>query len=111
MPVLVLLAVVIFLIVAVLIWLSFGLLGLIFHLVIAGLVGALADAIVPGELPFGWLGAIVAGLLGSWIGVQLLGSIGPTVSNIPLVSALIGAIIFAFVADLVLKATAGRRVA
>ena len=77
-------------------WLTFGLLGLLVTLAVAGAVGWLADRLVPGDLPYGWLGAIGAGLLGSWLGSTLMGRIGPNIAGIPVVSALIGAVILAF---------------
>jgi uncharacterized membrane protein YeaQ/YmgE (transglycosylase-associated protein family) len=75
---------------------TYNLVGLVVYLIVAAIVGWIADAIVPGRLPYGWLGAITAGLLGSYLGAVLLGSIGPTVAGIPLISAIIGAIIVAF---------------
>jgi uncharacterized membrane protein YeaQ/YmgE (transglycosylase-associated protein family) len=86
---------------------SFNILGLIVTLIIAGLVGWLADAIIPGRIPYGWLGAIAAGLVGSWLGTLLLGSFGPVIAGIPIIPAIIGAIILAFVIDLLFKS--GRR--
>ncbi len=85
-------------------------LALIVMLIVAGIVGWLADLIVPGELPYGWLGAIVAGLVGAWLGTALIGQVGPTLAGIPLLPALLGAIIIAFLVNLVAKAMAGRRV-
>ncbi|MBI2942107.1 MAG: GlsB/YeaQ/YmgE family stress response membrane protein [Chloroflexi bacterium] len=82
--------------------------GIVLTLVMAGLVGAAADAIVPGELPYGKLGAVLAGLIGSVLGVLLVGRIGPAIFNVPIVPALIGAVIIAFVVDLIGKSTAGR---
>ena len=82
------------------IWLTFNLLGLLITLVVAAVVGAIADRIVPGELPYGWLGTIVAGLAGSWLGSLLLGGFGPDIAGIALIPALVGAIILAFVAQL-----------
>ena len=41
---------------------------------------------------------------------MLFGSIGPTIADIPVISALIGAMILAFVFDLIAKAV-GRRAA
>src|SRR5687768_3448616 len=65
------------LLVVVAIWIFFSFAGSLIHLLlmlaIAGIVGWLADAVVPGRLPWGWLGAILAGLVGSWLGVVLLG--------------------------------------
>ena len=85
------------------IWLFVNIVGLIFTLIIAGLIGWLADRIVPGELPYGWLGAIVAGLLGSFVGGILLGDLGPEIFDISVIPALAGAVILAFVANLVVK--------
>lgn len=82
---------------------TLSLLGFLVMLAVAALVGALADALVPGRLPFGWLGAIAAGLLGSWLGSLLLGRIGPDIAGIPVISALIGAMILAFAFDLIGK--------
>src|SRR5579875_1024947 len=81
--------------------------GVILTLIVAGLIGLLADAIVPGEIPFGFLGAILAGLIGSWLGVAILGSIGPVIFHIPIISALIGAIIVALVYSLLTRQLSG----
>jgi len=91
------------------IWLTSHLIGLIVMLFIAGIIGWIADQIVPGRLPYGWLGAIVAGLVGSWIGSLILGGFGPSLAGIAIIPALLGAIILAFIASAVTKATSGRR--
>jgi uncharacterized membrane protein YeaQ/YmgE (transglycosylase-associated protein family) len=85
------------------IWVLTSLIGLLITLLIAGLIGWLADQIVPGRIPYGWLGAIVAGLLGSFIGGILLGEVGPTIGGISIIPALIGAIILAFVLEAIGK--------
>jgi uncharacterized membrane protein YeaQ/YmgE (transglycosylase-associated protein family) len=89
-------ALVIFLAIAGVIWVTFGLIGLLLQLFMAGLVGALADAVVPGRLPWGWLGAILAGLVGGWLGTLLIGRVGPTIFSVPVVPAFVGAVILAF---------------
>jgi len=91
------------------IWLTYNLVGLIVMLFVAGIIGWIADQIVPGRLPYGWLGAIVAGLVGSWIGGLILGGFGPSLAGITIIPALLGAIILAFIASAVTKATSGRR--
>jgi uncharacterized membrane protein YeaQ/YmgE (transglycosylase-associated protein family) len=85
------------------IWLTFSFLGVLVTLAIAAIVGFVADKIVPGRLPYGWVGALVAGLLGSWVGSFLFGAFGPVIGGIPIIPALIGAIIVAFVVELLLK--------
>jgi uncharacterized membrane protein YeaQ/YmgE (transglycosylase-associated protein family) len=92
-----------FLVLVIAIWITVSLLGLLVTLVIAGLVGWLAYQIVPGRLPFGWVGAVLAGLLGSWLGGLLLDDFGPGIAGIELVPALIGAVILAVIAGAVFK--------
>jgi uncharacterized membrane protein YeaQ/YmgE (transglycosylase-associated protein family) len=103
MPAGLIFTIVLLIVLAVAIGLTFSLLGVIVTLAIAGLVGFIADRIVPGKLPYGWVGATAAGLLGSWLGSTLFGHFGPVVARIPIFPALIGAIIVAFVAELLIK--------
>ncbi len=103
------LALLLILVIIALLWATPNVLGVVVQLVIAGLVGALADAVVPGRIPFGWLGAILAGLIGSWIGVQLFGRIGPELAGIPVISALVGAVILAFMVEILFGWSRGRR--
>ena len=94
-------------------WITGKIIGVIITLVIAGLVGALADSIVPGDLPFGWLGAILAGLVGSWLGVWLFDVLGIglrlDIAGIPVIPAFVGALILSFIASLVFHQTARDR--
>jgi len=87
-----------------LIWLTVSLLGLIVTLVVAGLVGWLADRLVPGDLPYGVLGAVAAGLVGSWVGGAVLGDLGPSIGGIALIPAFVGAAALAAIIELVAKA-------
>jgi len=68
---------------------------------------------VPGDRPFGWLGAILAGLLGSWIGVFLFDRLGIGtgifIADIPIIPAFVGAVILAFIASLLHRQTTRRR--
>lgn len=92
-----------------LVWLAFGLLGMALTLVVAAAVGWLADRIVPGRLPYGWLGATAAGLLGAWLGQAIIGRVGPVVARIPVLPALLGAVLLAAAVELVGKGLAARR--
>ena len=93
---------------AVFIWITFGLVGLLLHLFMAGLIGALADALVPGKMPWGWLGSVIAGLAGSWLGVKLIGHFGPSLFGVPIIPAFIGAVVLAVVVSVVAKLSARR---
>lgn len=70
--------------------------SLIIYLVVAALVGLVAEFIVGWRLPFGFIGAIVAALIGIWLltnVVQLNINGDPVVYGVPIIKALIGAII------------------
>jgi uncharacterized membrane protein YeaQ/YmgE (transglycosylase-associated protein family) len=81
-------------------WMTFTIVGFLLTLFVAGLVGWAADAVVPGQLPGGWLGAVLAGVIGGFLGTLLLGKIGPTIFDINLIPAFIGAALIAVVAEL-----------
>jgi uncharacterized membrane protein YeaQ/YmgE (transglycosylase-associated protein family) len=79
--------------------------GLIFTLIMAGLVGWAADAIVPGRLPGGWFGAVLSGLIGGFIGTWLFSVLGIhdpgfTLFRVDLVPAFVGAVVIAVAAQL-----------
>src|SRR3954468_2686964 len=88
-------------------WLSFTLIGFLLTLFVAGLVGWAADAVIPGRLPGGWLGAVLAGIVGGFIGTLALGRIGPTVFDINIIPAFIGAAVIAVAAELVVGSRSG----
>jgi len=80
--------------------------GFILYLIVGGLIGWLAGLILGKDVPAGCIGNIVAGIIGSWIGGELLGSFsnfGPSLAGIHIVPALIGAIIFVFLLSLLLR--------
>ena len=70
--------------------------GFIVYLVVAAIVGLIAEFIVGWRLPFGFIGAIIAALVGVWLltnVVQLNINGDPTLYGVPIIKALIGAII------------------
>ena len=83
-------------------WLTFTMIGFLLTVAVAGLVGWAADAVVPGRLPGGWLGAVLAGIVGGFIGTLLLGRIGPTIFDVNIIPAFIGAAAIAVAAELAL---------
>ena len=88
--------------------------GLIIFLVIAAAVGWVADLIIPGKMPYGWIGGIVAAIIGGLLGGWLLGGWGPWVGGpgftYYIIPGLIGTIIFAFIVRLVMGMMARRSV-
>lgn len=77
---------------------SFGL-NLVVYLLVAALVGFIAEAILGWRAPLGFIGAIAAALLGIWLMTQviIISGLGdyyiPTTPPVPLIRALIGALI------------------
>ena len=72
-------------------------LGFIIYLIVAAVVGLIAEAIVGWRVPFGFIGAIIAALIGIWLMTQviIITGIGDFyIQGVPIIRALIGAIIF-----------------
>jgi uncharacterized membrane protein YeaQ/YmgE (transglycosylase-associated protein family) len=70
----------------------------VMYLLVAAIVGFVAEFIVGWRLPFGIIGAIVAALVGIWIVTTMVILIipgDPVLFGIPLFKALIGATLFA----------------
>ena len=77
---------------------------LIILIVIAALCGLIAERVIGRSLPFGWIGATVAGFVGAWLMVDVLHVvILPTLSieGMPIVSAILGAIVVVVLFSLV----------
>ena len=78
---------------------TFGL-GFILYLLVAAIIGFIAEAIVGWRLPFGFIGAIIAALIGIWLMSSVIIIEGlpdikiPTTPPVYLIRALIGGIIF-----------------
>lgn len=73
--------------------------NVIVYLIVAAIVGLLAETLVGWRLPFGFIGAIIAALIGIWLMTNVINITGigdiyiPTTPRVPLVRALIGAAI------------------
>lgn len=69
-------------------------------LIIGALIGVIAGALTSRDLPAGWIGNIVGGLVGAWLGQSLFGSWGPQLAGMALIPSIIGAVIVVFVVSL-----------
>ena len=73
--------------------------NIIAYLIVAAIVGLIAETLVGWRLPFGFIGAIIAALVGIWLMTNLINISGigdiyiPTTPKVPLVRAIIGAAI------------------
>lgn len=89
-----------------------GCLGLIAMLIMLSVLGWVIDLIVPGKMPYGWLGGIGAAIVGGLLGGFLFGTFGPNASfggfTLAFIPALLGGIILGFIIRFVMGRSAGR---
>ena len=87
-------------------------LGLIVMLIFLSIIGWVIDLIIPGRMPYGWLGGIAAAIIGGIIGGWLFPGFGPSAgvgdTRLYFVPALLGGIILAFIVRFIMGAQ-GRR--
>ncbi len=77
---------------------------LIVLLLVAAVCGLIAERLIHSSLPFGWIGAIVAAFVGAWLMVDVFHLvIVPqfSIEGLPIISAIVGAIIVVFAFSLV----------
>lgn len=70
--------------------------SVIVYVIIAAIVGIVAEFIVGWRLPFGIIGAILAGIVGVWLMTRVIVITGfgdYYINNVPIIRALIGAVI------------------
>jgi len=75
-------------------------LDLILYLIIAAIVGYVAERIVRSSVPFGIVGSIIVALIGIWLMTRVIvinGIPDITVLGVPLIRALIGAILLVLI--------------
>ena len=79
--------------------------GFVLLLVVAAVVGAIAEALAGWRTGYGWIGTIIVGLVGAWIGSALF-RIGPIIGGVYLVSAILGAIVLVLLLKIVVSGRA-----
>lgn len=80
----------------------------IWVIIIGAVIGIIGSAIVGRDMPGGWIGNIIGGLLGAWLGGNLLGSWGPHVAGMAVLPAIIGAVIVVFIISLIIGSSRRR---
>jgi len=82
--------------------------GLIVFLIVGLIAGFIARALVPGRDPMGWMGTMILGIIGSFVGGTLAALLfGGTLDVTP--AGLIGSIIGSIVVLLIWRAMGGER--
>jgi len=73
--------------------------GLIGMLIMLSILGWVIDLIIPGKMPYGWLGGIAAAIVGGLLGGWLFPGFGPSATfqgfTLSFIPALLGGIILA----------------
>lgn len=77
--------------------------GLLWSLIVGGILGWFAGLIAGKDIPGGIIGNIIAGIIGGWLGSTLLGSWGPKIGGFFIIQTLIGAIILILIISILLN--------
>lgn len=80
------------------------LVGFLILLVVAAIAGACGELIAGAKVPGGWLGSIIAGLVGAWLG-GLIVHVGPIIEGVQIIPAIIGAALFVLILRVLMGAT------
>jgi uncharacterized membrane protein YeaQ/YmgE (transglycosylase-associated protein family) len=79
--------------------------GLLWTLIIGGVIGWLGGLIIGRNVPGGIIGNIVAGLVGAWLGSLILGDFGPSMGGFYLIPAILGAIVIVLIISALMRGT------
>jgi uncharacterized membrane protein YeaQ/YmgE (transglycosylase-associated protein family) len=82
--------------------------GIIAFLIVGLIAGFIARALVPGPDPMGWLGTMILGIVGSFVGGTLAALVFGGTLDLS-ASGIIGSIIGAIIVLLIWRAMGGRR--
>jgi uncharacterized membrane protein YeaQ/YmgE (transglycosylase-associated protein family) len=74
--------------------------SIIITIIVAIVIGSIGDAIAGGRMPGGFIGSLIAGLAGAWLGTYALGVWGPVIAGFAVIPAIIGATLFVFLIGL-----------
>jgi len=77
--------------------------GIIWMLIVGGIIGWLAGLLTGRDVPRGIIGNIIAGFIGSWLGGLILGSWGPVVGGFAIIPSIIGSIILVLIVSFILR--------
>jgi uncharacterized membrane protein YeaQ/YmgE (transglycosylase-associated protein family) len=82
--------------------------GIIVFLIVGLIAGFIARALVPGPDPMGWLGTMILGIVGSFVGGTLAALVFGGTLEVS-ASGIIGSIVGAVIVLLIWRAMGGRR--
>lgn len=70
--------------------------ALICYLIVAAVCAFIAERIVPGVIPGGFITSAIVGIIGAWVGGNLVGHFGPDLAGISLVPCILGSALLVF---------------
>jgi uncharacterized membrane protein YeaQ/YmgE (transglycosylase-associated protein family) len=85
------------------------LISLIGILVVTIIIVAIVETVSRTKLPYGWLGNIVVGFIGGYIGQVVLGQWGLSIAGVYIIQTFLGALVFILVAKLIMGMIAKSR--
>lgn len=68
-----------------------GIMGLLLLVAVGAVIGQIANSVVPRKIPYGFVGATLAGLLGAWLGTRVFGALGPQIAGLHILPGILGA--------------------
>lgn len=78
-----------------------SILSFILYLIVAAVCAFLAERLVPNSVPGGFLTSAIVGIIGAWIGGNLVGHVGPDLAGVALVPCILGSALLVFLLSLV----------
>ncbi len=76
-------------------------LSFIFYLIIAAACACIAEWVVPGTIPGGFITSAIVGVIGAWIGVSMMGNVGPALGGVSVIPCIVGSAVFVFLLYLI----------
>ena len=78
-----------------------GILSFILFLLVAAACAWIAEMLVPGVIPGGFLTSAIVGIIGAWLGGSMMGHIGPDLAGVSLIPCIAGSAVLVFILGLV----------
>lgn len=77
--------------------------GIIWTLIVGGVLGWFAGLLIGRNVPGGVIGNIIAGIVGGWLGSIIMGDFGPEIGGFNIIPTLIGAILVIAITSAILS--------
>jgi uncharacterized membrane protein YeaQ/YmgE (transglycosylase-associated protein family) len=86
-----------------------SILGFILFLIVAATCAWIAECFVPANVPGGFFASAIVGIIGAWVGGNLMGHFGPDLAGVALLPCILGSAILVFGLSLLSGGFRGRR--